>query len=393
MGDTADVVIIGGAVMGSAVADAIAGRGLDGSIVVVERDPSYHGASTGRSAGGVRHQFSTPENIHLSRATVEVLRDLEREFGPGSDLGFREQGYLILASEAGRGVLERNAAIQRSHGCETHLLDAAALAQRFPWLSTGGVAAGSFGARGEGWLDPVGLMGLLKARARSRGVEYLHDEARGIERDGAGRARAVLLGSGRRLACSTLIIAAGPQSGAVAALAGVALPVEPRKRYVYVFDCRDKPPALAAAPLTVDPSGVWFRPEGQVFIGGVSPEEDGEPPVGDLDHIDHELFEERVWPILAARVPAFEAIKLQRAWAGYYDYNTLDQNAIIGRHPTVDNLIFCTGFSGHGLQQAIGAGRAVAELVVDGGFVGLDLTRFGYGRIARGEPLLELNVI
>ena len=179
----------------------------------------------------------------------------------------------------------------------------------------------------------------------------------------------------------------------MAALAGIELPVEPRKRFVYVLDCRAAPESLHAAPLTVDPSGVWFRPEGRFFLSGLSPEEDDEPAADNLDDIDHAFFEEQVWPVLATRVPAFEAVKVVNAWAGFYDYNTLDQNAIIGAHPQIGNFYFANGFSGHGLQQAAAAGRAISELIAHGRFRTIDLTRFGYERIARGEPLFELNVI
>ena len=182
----------------------------------------------------------------------------------------------------------------------------------------------------------------------------------------------------------------GAQAGRVAALAGIALPVAPRKRFVYVFDCRT--PIEPLAPLTIDPSGVYFRPEGKGFIGGVSPPEDRDPDSDDLE-VEYDLFEETVWPALAARVPAFEAIKLTGAWAGHYDYNIVDQNGIVGRHPEVANLIFANGFSGHGLQQSPAVGRAVAELILQGGYRSIDLTRFGYERFARDEPILELNVV
>jgi sarcosine oxidase len=190
-----------------------------------------------------------------------------------------------------------------------------------------------------------------------------------------------------------VVNAAGPWAGALAALAGLALPVEPRKRYVYVIDSRRAGEDLRRAPLTVDPSGVWFRPEGRTFICGVSPEDADEPKAADLDHIDYAPFEEVVWPGLAARVPAFEEAKLISAWAGYYDYNTLDQNAVIGPHDEVGNFHFINGFSGHGLQQAYAAGRAVAEYIAYGASRTIELARFGYRRIARGEPLVELNVI
>ena len=190
-----------------------------------------------------------------------------------------------------------------------------------------------------------------------------------------------------------MVNAAGPWAGEVAALAGVPLPVEPRKRFVYVIDCREASEALHKAPLTVDPSGVWFRPEGRFFLCGKSPEESEEPPATDLDAIDHAFFESEVWPRLATRVPAFESVKAVNAWAGYYDYNTLDQNAVIGPHPHLSNFYFANGFSGHGAQQGAAAGRAIAELIVHGAFRTIDLTRLGYGRIAEGRPLRERNVI
>jgi glycine/D-amino acid oxidase-like deaminating enzyme len=143
----------------------------------------------------------------------------------------------------------------------------------------------------------------------------------------------------------------------------------------------------------VDPSGVWFRPEGRFFLCGKSPEIDHEPPAIDLAQVDYTFFDEEVWPLLAARVPAFESVKVINAWAGYYDYNTLDQNAVIGPHPQVRNFYFANGFSGHGAQQAAAAGRAIAELIVHGAFQTIDLSRLGYERIVAGAPLAERNVI
>jgi FAD-dependent oxidoreductase domain-containing protein 1 len=394
---TADIVIIGGAVMGSAAAYYLATLGTfaPGRIVVIERDPTYARASTPRSAGGLRQQFSTPENIALSRATLALLRDLKATFGADADVGFKEQGYLILGSAAGVPILAANAATQRANGASTELLDSSGLAARFPWLNTDGVAAGTFGPVGEGWLDPVALMDLFRRAAKAKGVLFLSDTVDGFDVR-HNQVQAVKLASGDRIACGTVINAAGPQGGRIAALAGITLPVEPRKRYVYVLDCRAGDTRLRAGPLTVDPSGVWFRPEGQLFIAGLSPEE-AEEPVGadlaDLEAIDHSFFDDRVWPTLATRVPVFEAVKVLRAWSGYYDYNTLDQNAVIGPHPQVSNFIFLNGFSGHGLQQSAGAARAVAEHLLFGTYRSIDVTRFGYQRIANGQPLVELNVI
>jgi sarcosine oxidase len=391
--ERADVVIAGGGIVGSAVAYFLAvQRRFPGRIAIIERDPSYRDSSTARSAGGVRQQFSTPENIAMSQFTLATFRRLKTLFGAEADVSFREHGYLILGSGDGAGVLGENVALQRSLGADIALMDAAGLAARFRWLSPDGVAAGAFGQAGEGWFDPPSLAALFRKAAVAAGAAVLSDEIVGIDA-AADRIEGVRLAGGGRLACSRLVNAAGAWAGQLAALAGVALPVEPRKRYVYVLDCREPPAALRQAPLTVDPSGVWFRPEGRLFLAGKSPAPDREPAVGSLDEIDHAFFEEEIWPRLAARVPAFESVKVVNAWAGYYDYNTLDQNAVIGPHPQIANLYFANGFSGHGAQQAAAAGRAIAELIVDGTYQTIDLARLGYARIAARTPLRERNVI
>jgi FAD-dependent oxidoreductase domain-containing protein 1 len=388
-----DVAIVGGGIVGSAVACFLAvDRRFRGRIAIIERDTSYRDGSTARSAGGVRQQFSTPENVAMSLFTLATFRRLRTLFGAEADVAFREQGYLVLGTEEGAAVLGDNVALQRSMGADIALLGATELAARFPWLSIEGIAAGGFGQSGEGWFDPPSLAALFRKAALAAGAVVLRDEVVGID-VAAGRVEGVRLAGGDKLACDRLVNAAGAWAGHLAALAGVRLPVEPRKRYVYVLDCREPPAALRQAPLTVDPSGVWFRPEGRLFLCGKSPTPDREPPVGDLDEIDYAFFEEEIWPQLAARVPAFESVKVVNAWAGYYDTNTLDHNAVIGAHPQIANLYFANGFSGHGAQQAAAAGRAIAELIVDGAYRSIDLARLGYARIAANAPLRERNVI
>jgi FAD-dependent oxidoreductase domain-containing protein 1 len=387
----ADVVIVGGAAVGSAAAYHLkTERGFGGRVVVVERDPTYRRAATTLSAASIRQQFSTPENIRMSLYGLEVLRDLEGRFGPGADVGFHEGGYLLLATAAGRAQLQANWQVQRREGAAIALLEPEALAARFPWLSVEGIAAGAHGETGEGWFDAHSLLDLFRRAAREAGAEYLQDEVTGIERRD-GRIAAVTTAGGARIACGTLVNAAGPNAGRVAALAGTVLPVEPRKRSVFVVRCRTP---LTGMPLIVEPSGIYVRPEGEVYICGGAEEEAGEGRAADDDfEVDYPLFEERIWPALATQIPAMETLKLVRAWAGHYDYNTLDQNAVISAHPEVANLILANGFSGHGLQQAPAAGRAVAELILDGRFTTLDLTAFGYQRIADNRPIFELNVI
>jgi len=392
MTDRADVVIIGGGAVGSSAAYFLAAEaGFGGKVVVVERDPTYARASTPLSAGGIRQQFSIRENVEIglfARDFVGRIGDFLAVDGEAPDLGFVEAGYLFLATPEGRAVLAENHAVQTAAGAAIAWLEPDGLTARFPWLNPEGLGAGSFGERGEGWIDPNTLLQAFKRKARSLGAEYLTDEVTAIERDTGGVA-AVRLASGGRIECGTVLVAAGAGSGAVARMAGVELPVGPRIRTVYRIDCRERLPRL---PLTIDPSGVWVRPEGAGYICGVSPPEDQDPESWEIE-VDWRWFDEVVWPALAHRVPAFEAVKLTGAWAGPYDYNALDQNAVIGRHPEIRNLVFATGFSGHGLQQSPAAGRAIMELVAHGGFRSIDLTRFGIERILEGRPLKERNVV
>jgi len=387
-----DVVITGGAVMGSALAYFLAKEpGFNGSISVIERDPTYQKCSTTLSAGSIRQQFSTRENILISQFGVQFLHSLKDELaieGDHPEVNFREEGYLLLASAKGAKVLQKNHETQASAQASISLLNADALQQRFPWLNTQGVELGALGTEGEGWFDAYSLLQALKRKARHLGVTYLQGEVASIQHD-KHLIEGVTLSDGHQINCGTLVNAAGPNGRKVAAMAGIALPVESRKRFVYVFHCREP---ITGSPLVVDPCGLYFRPEGDHFICGISPEETEDPECFDFE-VDYAPFDGFIWPKLAERVPAFEAIKFTNAWAGHYAYNTFDQNAILGPHPEVTNFYFMNGFSGHGLQQAPAVGRGIAEHITYGEYRSLNLDCFSYQRIAEGKPIWELNVI
>ncbi|PZN57464.1 MAG: FAD-dependent oxidoreductase, partial [Proteobacteria bacterium] len=307
-----------------------------------------------------------------------------------ADIGFREGGYLILTGEAGVPILQANHAVQLAAGADIVLEDAAALGRRFSWLSTEGVAAGAYGVSGEGWFDAHAMLGLFRRALRTMQVDLVSATVTAVTREG-DRTTAVTLDNGTVLEAGIVVNAAGPNAGKVAAMAGLDLPVEPRKRTVFVFEARDR---FEDMPLLVDPSGVYVRPEGSVYLTGGAESEEGEEAADPADFEPRwDLFEEVIWPTLATRIPAFEAIKMTRAWAGHYDYNRLDQNAVIGPHPQVRNFIFANGFSGHGLQQAPAVGKALAEYIVHGGYRTIDCSAFGYERVAEGRPFRELNVI
>jgi glycine/D-amino acid oxidase-like deaminating enzyme len=386
-----DVVIVGGAVHGASVAYHLAASGFGGRVLLIEKDPSFRFAATALSAGSIRQQFSTAVNIAISLHGIAFLREAGSILAVDSerpDIALREGGYLFLATPAGAATLKANHVLQRSLGADIVHLDPAALAARFPYLATEGLAAGCWGRSGEGWFDGYALMQALRKKARSLGVETMTGEAVAVERDGR-RAAGVRLADGSIIAAGTVVLTAGTSVAALTQTAGVDLPVEARKRMVFSFACREPLPGF---PLLIDPSGVYVRPEGELYICGSAPPPDSDLPASDFE-VDHAFFDQAIWPVIARRVPVFEAIKPGRSWAGHYDMNLFDHNAIVGPLAGVPNLLVATGFSGHGLQQAPAVGRGLAELIVHGRYVSLNLSPLGHDRIAAGRPLIELNVV
>ncbi|KAJ0398075.1 hypothetical protein ATCC90586_009650 [Pythium insidiosum] len=404
-----DVVIAGGGVMGCSTAFHLATTS-DLSIAVVERDPSYKRASAMLSCGGIRHQFSERTNILLSQYGTEFLRDIPTRLRVDDtqdppDVQFVEGGYLFLASDKGLPVLEENYRTQRAAGAKVEMMTPAQLKTRFPWLSTDGVVAGTLGVENEGWFDPWSYLVAMKKKCASLGVDFVQGDVAGFDLDQSNkRIKKVLVSrpdGHRAIAADKVVNAAGPwASKLVEACGSHDYPVRPRKRSMFVFHCPHEETwkGPAASPLVVDTTGVYFRREGSggQFVCGVSPnaEDDVDGQSDDeLDFPDYNLFEEVVWPTIAERVQKFEDIKLLNGWAGWYEYNTFDQNAIIGVHPDVPNMYLINGFSGHGLQQSPGAGRAVAELITHGKYVTIDASCFGFQRVRDNKPFLEKAIV
>ncbi|XP_037543177.1 FAD-dependent oxidoreductase domain-containing protein 1 [Nematolebias whitei] len=419
-----DIVIIGGGVMGWSIAYWLTQIGRGVKIMVVERDATYSQNSTVLSAGGIRQQFSLPENITLSLLSADFLRNINDYLGmmheDPVDLQFNHSGYLFLANEKVAHIMEANYNTQRQIGAKVSLLSPAQVKERFPWINTDGVALASYGLENEGWFDPWTLLNAFRRKALSLGVtqcfgevtDFFHTKAILNTVDGdtfqlrnirSVKVRMLNSLDYQPVDCAIVVNAAGAFSAKLAEIMGVGLdpeeimagftiPVEPRKRYVYVVRCPDGPGL--DSPFLIDYSGVYFRREGLGgnYITGVSPEEAEEPDISNLE-VDHQFFEDKVWPKLAHRVPAFEKLKVTGSWAGFYDYNTFDQNGLVGLHPLITNMYFATGFSGHGLQHSPAVGRALAELILKGGFKTLDLSSFGFGRVLKKEQMLERNIV
>ncbi|MBV8185508.1 MAG: FAD-binding oxidoreductase, partial [Hyphomicrobiales bacterium] len=375
-----DVVIAGGAVMGSSTAyHVLADPGFKGSVLVIEKDMTYQRCASALSLASIRQQFSSLVNIRISLYGISFLKragEILAVDGERQEIAFHEGGYLYLASEDGRAILTENQALQASEGADILLLDRAGLTQRFHWLNLDGIALGTWGRSGEGWFDGWGLLQAFRRKARRLGAEYREGKVTGVERE-RDRITAVALEDGSRIACGTFVDCAGASGGReIAALVGAKLPVHQKKRLVFSFICRDE---VKDCPLLIDTTGVYARPEGkptregQMYLCGASPPPEADPDCDDFE-VDFSFFEDFVWPALANRVPAFERIKPGRAYAGHYDLNLLDHNAIVGRLGGTANAYVALGFSGHGMQQSPAVGRGLSELIVHGGFKTLDLS-------------------
>jgi glycine/D-amino acid oxidase-like deaminating enzyme len=386
---TYDVIITGGGIMGSATAYYLTKADPALKVVVVERDPSYARASTTLSMSNVRIQFSLKENIQISRYAFQVLETFEEDMAVEDRkprIYFHREGNLFLVDEHNLAAARRAFDLQRSLGCRIEWWSPSEIKAHYPLYETANLAGATFGPD-DGHFDAYATLMAYKAKARSQGAEYLTGEVVKL-RTANRQATGVALGSGESLSAGQVVNCGGAWAARVAETAGVKLPVIPVKRQVFVLDTAVKPDG--PLPLTVLVSGLYFRTEtGGLILLGKSMAED---PVGFNFTYDDQRFVETLWPELAEFVPAWDRLKLVRGWAGLYDVNTLDGNAILGEWPEIAGLYLATGFSGHGLQQGPGVGRYLSELILKRP-VSLDLSIFSPQRILDQRALSENGIV
>jgi len=391
-----DVVIVGGAMYGSSVAWFLTNNpDFTGSVLVVERDPMYTACSTVHTNSCMRQQFSREINVRVSQFAADYVKNFRSYLGNDPrvpELAFQSYGYMYLAdNEDFANVLRECQVIQAKCGAGTKIMTPEEIQEAYPFYNLEDIVAGSHNLIDEGYFDGGTLFDWWKRSAKEQGAEYVGNEVVSMQKNAAGtKIGSVTLKSGEVISCGTVINASGPRAILTSRMAGIEVPVEPRKRYTFIFDAEQ--PLDRDLPLTIDPTGVHMRSEGQYYLAGCPPDDDPAVDYDDYEQ-DYSLWEEKVWPVLANRVPQFEAIKLMNSWAGHYAFNYFDQNAILGPHNEVENFIFVNGFSGHGLQQSPAMGRGISELVIYGEYRKLDLSPFGYDRIVNNVPYDEKAVI
>ena len=396
-----DVVIVGGAIYGSSIAWFLSKNSdFDGSILVIEKDPTYKFASTSLTNSCIRQQFSQKINILISQFGAKFIKTFHKQMEHDQNfpklqipkLQIKNFGYMYLANnENVASQLLKSQQMQSKYGVKTKHLKKEEIKTDYPFYNTTDIIAGNINLFDEGYFDSNTLFEKWKRSAKQLGTEFIENEVIDITLSRKkNKVESVTLKSGNEIFCHKLINASGPRAALVASLADIKVPVEPRKRYSFIFEAKNR--IDQDIPLTIDPSGIHIRSDGDYYLAGCPPDDDIPVEYDDF-YLDHSIWETKIWPIIANRIPQFDSVRLINSWVGHYAFNTFDQNAILGPHSTVDNFIFVNGFSGHGLQQSPAVGRGISELVTYNKYKTLDLSPLGFSRIEQKKPLLERAII
>jgi len=384
----ADIIIVGGGVIGSSIAYNLLNDGYTGKIVVFEKDSLYEFSSTPRSAGGIRQLFTTGINVQISRYGLQKYKNFAEDMsinGEKAEIDLKQRGYLFLAQDKNRYELEQQAKLQQAYDVPSEFLSPDDLLNVIPELHTDDLVGGLYCAE-DGYLDPYSVMTGYAKKAKQLGTEYIYEPVDHLLTD-KKEITGVELENGEVYSAPIVINSAGPWAPALSDTIDCPVPVIPLKRQIIQFDIAE--PLQKNLPLTVDPTEVYFRHEGNSLIVGYS--EKVKPGIN--FRWSRDLFTEQLWPVLAHRVKNFERAKIISGWAGMYSHNTEDQNAIIGKHPDVRGYYMAVGFSGHGMQQAPAVGKGLSELIRTGKYETLDLSPLRFERFAENDLLIEGAIV
>ena len=381
-----DIILIGGGVMGCATACYLLQNDPRLDIAILEMDSTYEKASTPLSDGNTRIQFNIKENIQMSQYGLEVLARFAEEMeveGIRPDPAFRQQGNLFVLDEASLDESHEGMLLQRSLGCKVEWLTPEGVQKYFPLYNLKGCIAGTFGPH-DGTMSPMAVLIGYRKKAIALGAKYIQAEVTEILQEG-NQITGVKLADGQFLNSTIVMNAAGAWAPQVAKTVRVELPIVPTKRQVTIIETNYH--SGKTLPVLFLPSGLYLIHEGEgLFMCGKSFPDD---TVGYDDfRWEKNTFEKHIWPELVEYIPSFDRLKILRGWAGLYEVNTLDGNAILGESPQVKGFFLANGFSGHGFQQCHAVGRYISELIL-GKTPALDLSIFSPQRILENKPVFE----
>jgi glycine/D-amino acid oxidase-like deaminating enzyme len=392
---SANAVIIGGSVVGSSAAWHLRQDGFEGRLVVVERDPSYQFASAHRAMGGIRQQFCTPVTVQMVKYSVGLWKEFDRRLASAGftpRAWFRQRGYLFLADAASGTALMDRFEQERRAGATVQLLSRDDIHGLVPDLYLDDIVFGLFGPE-DGYAAPREVLRGFRYAAESSGVEYVQDEVTTITAE-AGAVRAIELASGGVIETPVVVNAAGPWAGRVAAMAGLAVPVEPMRQMLFRASLPHRWPHRF--PMVIDPGGVHWRHDDPVEPGQadriVVALTKWDEATGEVFESSPERWHKEFLPALVRRLPAFEQLTDVEGWAGLYEM-TPDHNPVLGEHPQLRGFICANGFSGHGLMMSPATGRIVSEIVRTGASTTFDISVFAPDRFERGALVQDAATI
>ena len=383
---TYDAILIGGGVMGCATAYYLLKFNPTLKVAILEKDPTYEKASTPLSDGNTRIQFNIKENVQISQYGLEVLarfsEDMEVD-GEKPDAAFRQQGDLFVLDEASREESYQGLLLQKSLGCAVQWLSPQEVQGYYPLYNLKDCVAGTFGPQ-DGTMSPLAVLLGYKKKVIALGAKFIHAEAIQVLKQ-ENQIVGIKLTSGELLHSNVVVNTAGAWAPEIAKTVGVELPINPTKRQVTVIETNARPESVL--PLLFLPSGLYCIHESEgIFTVGKSFPDDY---VGYDDFTwERTKFERDIWPELVEYIPSFDRLKVLRGWAGLYEVNTLDGNAILGEWPELRGFFLANGFSGHGFQQCHAVGRYIAELILEVNPT-LDLSLFSPKRILENNPVFE----
>lgn len=387
MNNQFDLIIVGGGIMAGSLAYNLLNDGYTGSIAILEKDRTYEYSSTPRSEGGIRQTFSTEINIKMSQYSYQVYKRFEEEMAIDGELSlidFKQHGYLYLLNNKTLPVFKEIMKMQDSLGVKAQLMDQKETKEFFPELNVEDLE-GSVLDPDAGNIDPYSVLQAYIKKIKRMGGTFIYDEVEAILHENQ-KVTGVKLKNGEKYHAPIVVNAAGAWAGELSRTVGIDIPVKPLRRQLFSIDTKNK--FQNHIPFTFDPTGLHFRSEGSKIVVGWA----NDVPYEYNFRLEKALFEDKIWPVLAERSPNFEQVKLERGWAGLYDYNYIDHNAIIGGHPSMKGYYVITGFSGHGFQHAPAAGKGLSELIRLGKFETIDMSSLSIERFATKQLILETAV-